>query len=43
MESLDETKNKIAEAAQHVSNLEDDFQSSLESNLKKKKKDDIVQ
>ena len=44
MESLDETKNKIAEAAQHVSNLENDFQSSLESNPKrKKKKDDIVQ
>ena len=44
MESLDETKNKIAEAVQHVSNLENDSQSSVESNLKKKiKKDDIVQ
>ena len=42
MESLDETKNKIAQAAQRGANRENDFQSSLESNPKKKK-DDIVQ
>tara|TARA_B100001094_G_C17518335_1_gene478852 strand:+ start:122 stop:460 length:339 start_codon:yes stop_codon:yes gene_type:complete len=43
MGALDETQNKIAEAAQDVSNLESDFQSSLESKPKKtKKKDDIA-
>ena len=46
MGALDETQNKIAEAAQQVSNLESDFQSSLESEptkkKNKKKKDDIA-